>query len=316
MGISAARHRRHVAEWTARFSNYKQKWPKHLFRHEPVESALSILRTGVLMSRSAACALGPLANDIAPADIIQNRDDAHSCVRLYFRPRTPTQFHIEGIRKSADFYKGKHAGFLVMLAFDAEAVLTLPGTKFSTGNMQSPYSSVLDGDVGFDSLDFSGIYHDEAYPSADEKRKRCAEVLVGNPLEIASNLSAIIVRTDADMATMKYLLTREGLGHYIPLIKKSDGTGVFFHNFTAVQYVDSAPGRISFQLRWTKDGADIQTELNVSDSAGRAINLFTGPLKPLTAYYTHHGLVAANYRVNFKLEGFFAHESVLALTPT
>lgn len=316
MGISRVCHQRHVEQCKARFSNYKQKWPKHLFRHEPIESALEILRTGKLMSRSAACASGPLKNDIAPEDIIQHRGDAHSRVRLYFRPRTPTQFHIEGIRKAQHFYKGKHAGFLVMLVFDAESVLTLPDTIFSTGNMQSPYSTVCDGDAGFESLDFSGIYHDEAYPSDDEKRKRCAEVLASNPLEIARHLSAIVVRTDADMATVKYLLNRDGLEQYVSKVKKSDGTGVFFHNFTAVQYVDSAPGKISFQLRWTKDGADIQTEINVRDKLGGINRLFSGPLKPLKPYYTPHELKEGRFIVAFKLENCFAYEALLNLAPT
>lgn len=316
MGISAARHQRHVKEWSERFVNYKRKWPRYLFRHEPVESALAILKVGLLMSRTAACALGPLANDIAPADIIHNRDDAHSCVRMYFRPRTPTQFHIEGIRKSEDFYRGKHAGFLVMLVFDAEAVLTLPGTRFSTGNMQSLQSEVVSGDVGFDALDFSGIYHDEAYLSDDEKRKRCAEVLATNPLDVGQNLRAIVVRTDADVMAMKYFLMRDGLERYISLVKKSEGTGVFFHYFTAVQYVDSAPGRINFQLRWTKDGADIVTELDVIDRRGSVVNLVSASLKPLTAYYVAHRMPAGSYRLSIKLEGCFAHESVLALTPS
>jgi hypothetical protein len=304
----------HVATWTRNFANYKAKWPKHLFRHEPIETAISVLRADALLSRDAACALGPLANDIAPADIIQNREDAHAYARLYFRPRTPTQYHIEGIRKPADYYMGRHAGLLVMLVFDSEAVLTRESTLFSTGNMQSPYSQVLDGDAGFDSLDFSGIYHDEAYPTDDEKRKRCAEVLAQSPLAISQTLSAIVARTDADVSTLKYLLGRESLGKFIPLVRKSEGQGVFFHNFTALQYVDTQPGRIRFQLCWTKGGADIWTEISAYDNTGVGWDLFTGPLKPLTPYYTEHTLPAGQYRIVFKLEGCYAHESLATLT--
>lgn len=314
MGISAARHHTHVEEWTGKFHNYKKKWPSYLFRHEPVESALAVLRSGVLMSRNAACAQGPLLNDIAPTNIIQNRDAAHACVRLYFRPRTPTQYHIEGIRKPEDFYMGKHGGFLVMFAFRAEAVLTLEGTRFSNGNMQSPYSDVLEGDDGFDLLDFSGIYHDEAYPSDDEKRKRCAEVLAENPLQIAPNLAAIIVRTDADVSTIKYLLTRDGLSHFIPYVRKSGGPGVFFNNFTAVQYVDSAPGRINFQLQWTKNGADILTEIEALDPMDNVYPIFSGYLKPLKKYYAAHNLQNGDYLLRFKLEGCYAHEAIHGLS--
>ena len=106
-----------------------------------------------------------------------------------------------------------------MLVFNSEAVLTKESTQFSCGNMQSSYSNVYDGDAGFNNLEFTGIYHDEAYPSDDQKRQRCAEVLAESPMGIADTLSAIVVRTDADVNTMKYLLNREGLAHLVALVK-------------------------------------------------------------------------------------------------
>lgn len=316
MGISSVRHKAHVNEWGAKFSNYKQKWPNYLFRHEPVENALAVLKAGILLSRQDAVNNGILQNDIAPADIIQNRDIAYSNVRLYFRPRTPTQYHIEGIRKPADFYMGKHAGFLVMLVFNAEAVLTRESTRFSCGNMQSPSSHVYDGDAGFDNLDFKGIYHDEAYPTDNQKRQRCAEVLAESPLNIQKTLSAIVVRTDADANTMKYLLNREGLTHMCSLVRKSEGTGVFFQRFTAIQYVDTAPGRINYKLKGSASAGDIQTVLTAYDDANNLYyNLYSGGLKPYQPYFTPHNLPAGLYSLAFSLEGCFAHESLVNLLP-
>lgn len=314
MGICAARHRAHVAEWQGKFTNYKKKWPQYLFHHANVESAIGILKSGVLLSRNDALENGVLNCDIAPEEIIQNRDEAHAFSRLYFRPRTPTQFHIEGIRKPANYYMGRHAGFLVMLAFNGESVLTMPGTRFSTCNMQSPHSRVLDGDAGFDELDFSGIYHDEAYPTDDEKRKRCAEVLAQSPLDVRTTLSAIVVRTDADAATLKYLLVREGLAHLVPRVKKSQGTGVFFHDYTAVLFVDSAPSRVNFKLRGTRSPGDIHTEITVTNTMTMASTLLVSQdLSPYKNYFTTHNLPEGKYRILFKLEGCYAHESILAL---
>ena len=316
MGISQAKHQDHVSQWLATFSNYKKKWPKNLFRHEPVQNAISILKSGVLVSRDSATNSGILENDIAPEDIIQNRNAAHSRVRLYFRPRNPTQFHIEGIRKPAEYYMGRHAGFLVMFVFNGEAVLTMDSTQFSTCNMQSPYSQVLDGDAGFDSLDFSGIYHDQAYPTDDEKRKRCAEVLAESPLRLDDTLKFIVVRTDADVATLKFLLTREGLGHLVAKIRKSHSTGVFFQRYTAVEYVDTSPGKISFKLKGTYSPGDIKTEiLAFDDNNGICHTLYSGDLKPHKGYYTEHQLPTASYRIVFNLEGCYAHESLVQLSP-
>jgi len=317
MGISTPCHKAHVDEWCAKFSNYKSKWPNHLFRHEPVGNAIVILKAGVLTSRQEAVNNGTLQNDIAPIDIIQNRDDVYSKVRLYFRPRTPTQYHIEGIRKPADFYMEKHAGFLVMLVFNSEAVLTKKSTQFSCGNMQSPNSNIYDGDAGFRNLDFTGTYHDEAYPSDDQKRQRCAEVLAESPMRISDSLSAIVVRTDADYNTMKYLLNREGLTHLVPLVQKSEGTGVFFQRFTAVQYVDTAPGRINYKLKGTASAGDIQTIITVySDASDTQYNLYSGELRPYQSYFTPHNLPAGDYRLSFTLEGCFAYENLVSLQPS
>lgn len=314
MGITNARHLQHINTWKEKFQNYKLAWIKNLFRHEPVESAIRILAAGQLLSRAAASATDSIQNDIAPDDIIQNRDDAHEYVRLYFRPRTPTQYHIEGIRKPADYYMGRHGGFLVMMVFNGASVLTLPEARFSTANMQSPYSVILDGDDGFDQLDFAGIYHDEAYPSDDQRKKRCAEVLLSEPLSIRPHLSALVVRTDADMATLKYLLSRENLDDLIPLVRKSDGSGIFFNFYTAVKYVDPAPGRYNFELAPTKSGIEVDAEVYAyNDSSGEKFRIFKGSLKPITKYYTTHKLPAGEYRLLFKLEGCYAHESKVFL---
>jgi hypothetical protein len=129
-------------------------------------------------------------------------------------------------------------------------------------------------------------------------------------------LAAIIVRTDADVSTLKYLLQRDGLSRFIPLIVKSDGPGIFFSNFTAVQYVDTSPGRVSFQLQWTRNGADIFTEIEAFDSSERMTSLYSGSLKPLKKYYTTHSLEDGSYRIKFNLEGCYAHESIHILTST
>ena len=230
MGISVGRFDSHFEEWTKYFTNYRKLWPGCLFRHEPLENVISILKSGSLLSRNDAAEF--IHNDIAPDEIINSQDVAHSKVRLYFRPRTPTQFHIEGIRKEGDYYLGKHAGFLVMLVFDAKSILTLPNTFFSCGNMQSTTSQILNGDIEFDSLEFLNIYHDQANPSAEQIRQRCAEVLPVCPMDINQHLTFILVRTDSDLQTVKYILKELGLGSLTSKVKKSSGPGVMWTSAT------------------------------------------------------------------------------------
>lgn len=101
MGISRPRIDRHIAEWTAHFGATPQaRWPSRLFRHEALENAVRILQSGQLQSRNDAGEI--IVRDVAPADIIAADVRAHAFARLYFRPKTPTQFHIEGIRKPGE----------------------------------------------------------------------------------------------------------------------------------------------------------------------------------------------------------------------
>ncbi|MEX0943642.1 MAG: DarT ssDNA thymidine ADP-ribosyltransferase family protein [Pseudomonadales bacterium] len=275
---------------------------------------MAILARGSLLSRMHAEEEGVVENDIAPQDIIDNRSDAHSRVRLYFRPRTPTQFHIEGIRKPKDFYQGKHAGFLVMLVLDAEALLTQPETQFSCGNMQSHASKVYSDDAGFDQLEFSGIYHDEAYPSPDQILQRCAEVLSASPLSLENTLKHIIVRTDADVQTLNFRLDDLGLAHLLGKVRKAQGAGVFFNYYTALDFIDSEPSRIAFGVKESLSGANIDIRMRVSGvDDGRERTLFDTSIESLKRYYFEHDLPAGTYRVRVDLEGCLAHESVIEL---
>lgn len=168
--------------------------------------------------------------------------------------------------------------------------------------------------MGFDALDFAGIYHDQAYPTDDEKRKRCAEILAESPLNLDHTLKFLVVRTDADVATLKFLLIREGLAQLVPKIRKSHSTGVFFERYTAVEFVDTAPGRINFRLKGTCSTGDIKTELTIFDDLNDVQHtLYSGDLSPLKKYYVEHQLPAGSYRIVFGLEDCFAHESIVHL---
>lgn len=125
--------------------------------------------------------------DVAAGGVIDNRNYAHSLVRLYFRPRTPTQYHIEGIRKDGEFKYGEstHAPVLVMFVLDARRVLTRKGVEFGDRNMQ--LASACPGDTleYFENIPFNKVYH-EGNTGGDVSisQHRCAEVLVQSPLPL------------------------------------------------------------------------------------------------------------------------------------
>lgn len=315
MGVSIEKLAAHRLKYEACFANYRQSWPRHLYRHEPIQNAINILKNGTLLSRNAASQAGMIGLDIAPEEIINSTGAAHDYARLYFRPKNPTQFHIEGIRKTADYYGGKHAGFTVMFMFDAAAVLSRDSTKFSNGNMQSPVTSVLDGDDDFDKLDFDSIYHDVAYPSSDVIRQRCAEVLPESGMNLLETLKFIVVRTDADLATLKYSLLHFGLVQYLPLVRKSTGSGLFFNRYTAVDHIDTSPNRVNFKLAGTSSVGQIQTTIQILDPVSRNVAFeLSVNLDGNKRYYIEHNLTPGQYLVNCSLEGVFAHESQIMLS--
>ena len=70
-------------------------WPQFIFHFTDLQNVVSVLTQGKLLARSRC----EIATDIASADVLANTNDAwKDYVRLYFRPRTPMQWHIEGIR--------------------------------------------------------------------------------------------------------------------------------------------------------------------------------------------------------------------------
>lgn len=315
MGISNGRLNAHIQKYETQYENYRKSWPRYLYRHEPIENALRILQHGALLSRNAASQDSLIGSDIAPDQIIQASNAAHNWARLYFRPKNPTQYHIEGIRKPAEYYGGKHAGFTIMFMFDALAVLTLGSTQFSDGNMQSPYSTVYDGDDGFDELNFDAIYHDAAYPSQEVIRQRCAEVLAVSGLPLNGYLKHIAVRTNADFVSLEYFLGEHGLDTYLPALRQTTGSGLFFNRYTAVDHIDASPNRVNFKLSPTSSAGKIQTGIQLLEiGSRRSLYQLSNGLEGNKRYYFEHDLPAGDYLVNVSLEGVFAHEGRIALS--
>ena len=138
MAISAQLIRDHIEFHSSRLAGtrypFTAKWPQRIFRHDPLENIGQILNAGQLLSRTDSA--GIRSRDTADFDIVNNSDRAHDSVRMYFRPRTPTQYRIEGIKKTTDPWGHVHAPMLGMMIFKAASIFAMEGVKFSTCNMQ------------------------------------------------------------------------------------------------------------------------------------------------------------------------------------
>lgn len=242
MPISSETANTHIAYWSSRLATsrfpFTEKWPKYIFRHDPIENAAKILSSGSILSRNQS--EGTRVLDVAEKDIIQNNVDVHALVRMYFRPRNPTQYSIEGIRKTSEYYNGHaHAPTLCMMVFDAKNVLTADGVHFSSCNMQRNDVQVGNDDQFFNSeIDFEKVYHFGAFSENGHSiiGARCAEVLIPSPFVVLPALKYIYCRSEAEREYLLYLIGRNA-SEWRQRIIVSDDLKVFEKKFAYVESV-------------------------------------------------------------------------------
>jgi hypothetical protein len=284
MGMSAGFINAHVTEWETRlsvpFQAYRAKWPSRLFHHAALENAARILRSGRLLSRVDS--EGVRAVDVAPAELIGHRIRAHHFARFYFRPRTPTQYWIEGIRRSTEYYQGRHAPILVMFVFDARRILALPGVRFSDGNMQS--YSTRDGDTEefFATINWNHVFHNSATSDSQVRHCRCAEVLVPSPLPLDGSLQWVFCRSQAERTMLIDALESHSAA-WRGKIRVSDDMQVFEKRYTYVNSVTLLSAGLSFELHPRMDGQTVTLGVRVwDDSENRIIDYTNASFTPIS----------------------------------
>ncbi|MFC6290159.1 DarT ssDNA thymidine ADP-ribosyltransferase family protein [Levilactobacillus angrenensis] len=74
-------------------------WPRFAYHFTDILNAVNILKEEHIYSRNYAIQNGLMRNDNASNQVIsQTSSDVGNYVRLYFRPKTPTQFYNEGFQ--------------------------------------------------------------------------------------------------------------------------------------------------------------------------------------------------------------------------
>lgn len=275
MGLTAQVADAHIDRWQQELSKpyypHRVHWPSMLFHHSPIENAIGIIQTGEIRSRRQTQGHRPL--DVAATGVIDNRERAHEFARLYFRPRTPTQYHIEGIRRPNECQYGPaaHAPVLVMFALDARSILTMPSTRFSDKNMQSGDARDGDDDTFFATINFAKTYH-EGGTGGDMAiiNHRAAEVLCQSPLPLVPHLKWIICRSEAERETLIHLAGAAARA-LRPKIVTSDDGRVFEKRFAFVEKVYVSPGGITFSLSPRHDSARLKVQVQVRNEAGATV---------------------------------------------
>jgi len=225
-------------------------WPDFLFRFDNIDSAARILNTGKLLCRKVAQAAGLMGIDCAsPAVISSTSDRWKEYARLYFRPRTPTQYDSEGFRTSDEFVLGAHCPAPVVMLFDAAEILTRADAEFSDGNLAA--SAATGDDARFlENIPFDRVYHDSWFDPSEKATiifHRHAEVIIPNELDLSA-LRFIGCRTQAEYETLLYLLQSSEREKWSAKIGLGVKANLHYRRWTFVEQVELSQSKIRFQF--------------------------------------------------------------------
>lgn len=228
----------------------REWWPDFLFRFDNIDAAARILNSGKLLCRRAAQTAGVMGLDCAsPAVIASTSDKWKHYVRLYFRPRTPTQYDSEGFRTSDKYELGAHCPVPVVMLFDAAEILTRASTEFSEGNLAANAATGDDAKF-FGGIPFEKVYHDTWFEPSQKAPiifHRHAEVILPNELDL-NPLRFVGCRTQAEWETLMYLLEPEARKKWSAKIGPGAKANLHYKRWTFVEQVELSRNKIRFQF--------------------------------------------------------------------
>lgn len=223
----------------------KYKFSKLLFHFTDISNAVIILNQQKLLSRTLVNSLDILQNDNASSTMIKETPTLiKDYVRLYFRPKTPTQYNNEGIKHNTKqepycSYPDAHCPIPIFFVFKSAEILSQSNTFFTKkGAYVTQDNELMSTPEEFASLPFEKIYHAEYFPthlSYEEKtsiiKHRHAEVLVLNEMNL-DYLVAIVCRSYPEKTYLLKLLNDVNpvlAEQYEPLIKVEAQRHNFFY---------------------------------------------------------------------------------------
>lgn len=270
-------------------------WPNWIYRSDHVENTAAILNSGKLLSREAAERDQKIVKDAGSRGHISQLIPKHrNYVRLYFRPRTPTQYSNEGIRPTSKIKYGAHMPIPVYLLF-SNHLLREHGVKFCRGRLAFG-TSVGESCSFLQSINFGDVYHDRSVGRLGESSRqshilnaRHSEVLIEDELDLG-HLKHIVCRSAPERDTLLHLLKPNIRDLWMSRMRIDEGRRrLFFKMGTFIQevefsksstrfsfYTNNAPdmrGPFDLRIEWEVDDK-VLTHTNPNFVAGTQPTLF------------------------------------------
>lgn len=211
-------------------------WVKYIFHHTDIRNAVEILKSERFLCRRLLDESGGMIVDNASRPIISDTEiSVKDYVRLYFRPRNPTQFRNEGARPLNRQQLQSHCPVPVFFLFDSKGILTRDDCRFSDGNLAATGIQRLRSTAEeLAAFDFRKIYHDSPHNDRTINFHKNAEVVVLNELDLSA-LKFIVCRSPAEKETLLNLLPKHIFNRWSPKIVIDTKVNFFFRKWTFLQ---------------------------------------------------------------------------------
>ena len=243
--------RQHIQTWSQRLGNLNW-WPRYVYHFTDVHNAINIIQKRYLYSRAEVERQDLMIVDNASPVVIRQTQPEHlNYVRLYFRPRTPTQYRNEGIRPiDQRELDGAHCPIPIYFCFDAFTLLTLDETEFSNGNIGSQRAIHSQERDFFFNIPFHLVFHDGWFSPEERDEiifRRNAEVLIPNKLALEPALKFIACRSVAERQTLLHLLPIGLASRWASRIRLGE-PGLFYRRWTYIEEVVIVEDQVIFRF--------------------------------------------------------------------
>lgn len=295
-------------------------WPDHLFHFTDIENAIKILANYALYSRTKLLKTEQLVTDSASPNVISSTSYKwKNYVRLYFRPRTPTQYCNEGFRPTNRLkLGGAHCPVPIVFIFDAKQIMIQKGTLFSDGTLAA---GARTGDTAtfLSSIPFEKVYHDSYLTEADKaniKFHRHAEVIIPESLDLSS-LKFIHCRNQAEFETLIHMMPLSSYTHrkhIRRMIGVDSKLKLFFSKWSFVQKTDLSMSKISFTFNPSCTPGPFNAKLEILEVKTSTVyswedtSFYTNARDPLS-FNLSKMTCPENYIVSFWLDGKIAYKN-------
>lgn len=227
-------------------------WPQFVFHYTDIRNVVNILRSGYLYSRYHSEKTKQLVISSGSPVVLAGTDvKFKDCVRLYFRPKTPTQFYAEGIQSKSTLSKSKfpnaHCPIPVFLLFSAPEILARSDCRFSDGCLGTRTRPLILSTANeLENLPWQQIHHTGGTQHSREIIfHRQAEIIIPQQLDLGA-LRYIYCRSEAERETLFHLLAPDLLTQYRNKIIATTRYIPFYRRHTFVEKTRLFPNGADF----------------------------------------------------------------------